>query len=414
MIKRAFLTTAVIIQTGFCYCQTGKEILNKTIASLNSIKTVEYSTSFYQTNNGMADTKTAVCYLDLTSEDTLYGAKYHLIIESNEMVFDGKRYFSTWNDKKLVILKDNPNKEFIGNSSALMNSLYNWKRLLPKIISDTSITITRQNDTIVSNKDCYKIHISILGRYIDIISPKLISKETNEKSDYFLSVSKENYIPVQSKYLFPVESDGAKATNINTKFNVKHLFPVEPGHSKTTYENVNLHAERKDSIWNYDRFPDDFTRISYDVFYSKSYREKNLNAMLNISAPNWVLPMIGGDSVRFSKLKGKPVLLEFWFPYCGGCVASIPDVNEIAAKYRKKGLKVYGIEFTKEDGKGLQEYIDKNKIKYPTLYKGKNAATDYKANAAPTFVLIDKKGTIVYMKTGMNKSDLIVAIDKLR
>ena len=96
---------------------------------------------------------------------------------------------------------------------------------------------------------------------------------------------------------------------------------------------------------------------------------------------------------------------------CGGCIKAIPEINTIHEIYSRKGLKVYGIEFAKSNSKGLDDYIKKQNISYPTLHTGKDVADKYGVNAAPTFFLIDKKGFIVYSSVGFNKNTLISAIE---
>jgi thiol-disulfide isomerase/thioredoxin len=121
--------------------------------------------------------------------------------------------------------------------------------------------------------------------------------------------------------------------------------------------------------------------------------------------------LVSGNSIQLSDLKGSLVLIEFWFPYCGGCVRAVPEINTIQDIYANKNLKVYGIEFTRPDHKSLDDYIRKQGIEYSTLFKGQAVARDYGVNAAPTFFLIDKKGFIVYSSVGLSKDDLIKAIN---
>jgi thiol-disulfide isomerase/thioredoxin len=152
----------------------------------------------------------------------------------------------------------------------------------------------------------------------------------------------------------------------------------------------------------------------YLVLSSKEFGERmRTKVSLNIGqkSPNWLLPLVSGDSTQLTDLKSSLVLLEFWFPYCGGCVKAIPEINNIYDTYQSKNLKVFGIEFTRNDPKELDDYIIKQGIRYPTLFKGQEVAIDYGVNAAPTFFLINKKGFIVYSSVGLNRDDLIKSIN---
>jgi thiol-disulfide isomerase/thioredoxin len=106
-------------------------------------------------------------------------------------------------------------------------------------------------------------------------------------------------------------------------------------------------------------------------------------------------------------------MLEFWFPYCTGCIAAISEINKIQKKYESKGLKIYGIEFTKHDSTGLVDYTKKMKIEYPTLYSGKEVAEKYNVSAAPTIFLVNKKGEFIYARKGFIKDELVNEIEKI-
>ncbi len=134
--------------------------------------------------------------------------------------------------------------------------------------------------------------------------------------------------------------------------------------------------------------------------------------MIDKPAPQWKLPSLTGDSVSLSELKGKFILLEFWFPRCGSCLAAVPHISEIANTYKEKGLEVYGIEFKEYEKDKLMDYVIENKINIPTLYNGEDVAVAYSVMAAPTFFLIDRSGKIVNMQNGWGKQKLIDAIEK--
>jgi thiol-disulfide isomerase/thioredoxin len=42
-------------------------------------------------------------------------------------------------------------------------------------------------------------------------------------------------------------------------------------------------------------------------------------------------------------LRGKVVLVDIWSNYCGGCIAAMPGLQALYAKYRKAGFEIIGI-----------------------------------------------------------------------
>jgi peroxiredoxin Q/BCP len=61
-------------------------------------------------------------------------------------------------------------------------------------------------------------------------------------------------------------------------------------------------------------------------------------------APDFELPTDGGESVKLSKLKGKPVVVYF-YPKddTSGCTAEAKDFTRLAADFKKAGVQVIGI-----------------------------------------------------------------------
>ena len=57
------------------------------------------------------------------------------------------------------------------------------------------------------------------------------------------------------------------------------------------------------------------------------------------SLPDLRLSFLGPDADH----AGRPVLLEFWATWCPPCRESIPQLNQIHAKYKDRGLVVIGV-----------------------------------------------------------------------
>ena len=368
--------------------KSNEKILEKTNSRLNSIESIEYQVISYilQKETGMDEIDSAICYFDFTSPDSLLKAKYHFLFNQGEDVYDGKKIFLVDKKNERIVYNNEPKIEQVKSSFFITNSIYQLKKLLPEFLKDTSIVISRGNDTLINGEENYSFNISIKDRYRYLKIGAILTEGKGGTINYNLFISKKSHLPAQFIYVF--DNDGFW---------------------KATFSNINLSALRSDSIWEYERFPQNYLRMSGREF-AESMKAKAFIKVGEI-APNWSLPLVSGSSIQLYDLKGNLVLLEFWFPYCGGCVQAIPEINKIQDIYSNKNLKVYGIEFTRTDHESLDDYIRKQGIEYPTLYKGQTVAKDYGVNAAPTFFLIDKKGLIVYSSVGLFKDELIKVIN---
>jgi len=388
MIRKLYTLTLLSSVLLISCNKSNEKILEKTNSRLNSIESIEYQVISYilQKETGMDEIDTAVCYFDFTSPDSLLKAKYHFLFNQGEDVYDGKNIFLVDKKNERIVYNNEPKIDQVKSSFFITNSIYQLKKMLPEFLIDTSIVISRGNDTLINGEENYSFNISIKDRYRYLKIGAILTEGKGGTINYNLFISKKSYLPTQFIYVF--DNDGFW---------------------KATFSNINLSALRSDSIWEYERFPQNYLRMSGREF-AESMKAKEFIKVGEI-APNWSLPLVSGSSIQLYNLKGNLVLLEFWFPYCGGCVQAIPEINKIQDIFSNKNLKVYGIEFTRTDHESLDDYIRKQRIEYPTLYKGQTVAKDYGVNAAPTFFLIDKKGLIVYSSVGLFKDELIKVIN---
>jgi thiol-disulfide isomerase/thioredoxin len=112
--------------------------------------------------------------------------------------------------------------------------------------------------------------------------------------------------------------------------------------------------------------------------------------------------------LTLGELRGRVVLLNFWVFTCYNCTNTVPSLVDLDRKYRDQGLTIIGIHtpefppYAGEHDKGnLQRAVEKYGIEYPNAQDNDNATWNlYGIRFWPSFVLIDKKGTIRYQGAG--------------
>jgi alkyl hydroperoxide reductase subunit AhpC len=128
------------------------------------------------------------------------------------------------------------------------------------------------------------------------------------------------------------------------------------------------------------------------------------SAMIGKSAIPFNVTDIAGNNYSLESLKGKVVVLNFWFVECKPCVMEIPELNKLVEKYKGKDIVFLGI--ATNDKAKLQKFLEKQPFNYMIIPDGSKTAGDYQVNAFPTHIIIDKNSTIAFATTGLGPTTM--------
>jgi thiol-disulfide isomerase/thioredoxin len=106
---------------------------------------------------------------------------------------------------------------------------------------------------------------------------------------------------------------------------------------------------------------------------------------------------------------------DFRATWCGPCVAEMPRMKELYAKYHDKGVEFIGISLDqpKEDGgfDKLKAFVAKNDIPWPQYYQGNHWQSEFSkswgVNSIPAVFLVDREGKLFSTDAGGNLESLI-------
>lgn len=106
-------------------------------------------------------------------------------------------------------------------------------------------------------------------------------------------------------------------------------------------------------------------------------------------------------SVKFSDLKGKVVVVDFWASWCAPCKEAIPHYNQLAKKYKDKVIFL-GVN-EDDDSKERDTFMKKQDISFAIFSdKDKQMAKDFQVVALPTLFVFDKNLKPVTMYRGFD------------
>jgi thiol-disulfide isomerase/thioredoxin len=123
--------------------------------------------------------------------------------------------------------------------------------------------------------------------------------------------------------------------------------------------------------------------------------------------PDFNLKLHNNNTLNLKDLKGKVVLLDFWYRGCAPCLMAIPELMELQEEF-KDDLVIIGI-----NGFDIQEdvvgYIEYKKMNYASTYKtGDNLIKNLNLNVEgyPTTILYDRQGNFIKTDTGYSKGGI--------
>jgi cytochrome c biogenesis protein CcdA/thiol-disulfide isomerase/thioredoxin len=113
----------------------------------------------------------------------------------------------------------------------------------------------------------------------------------------------------------------------------------------------------------------------------------------------------GGRPLTLSKLRGHPVLVDFWTYTCINCIRTFPYLKAWDRRYRKAGLVIVGVhtpEFPFErDESNVRDAIAQNGLRYPVVQDNDYAVWQaYQNQYWPASYLIDAEGQVRYVHFG--------------
>ena len=120
-------------------------------------------------------------------------------------------------------------------------------------------------------------------------------------------------------------------------------------------------------------------------------------------APAFTVRTLDGRTLSLADLRGKVVVLSFWFIGCPACFAMEPKLNDFKARFAESDVVFLAMTSDRKDA--LEKYLKKERFDYLQAADAKDAMAHFAFRGFPKNIVIDKRGTIVYWRSTIHAWD---------
>lgn len=126
-----------------------------------------------------------------------------------------------------------------------------------------------------------------------------------------------------------------------------------------------------------------------------------------------LVPMedVNGKTITAKELKGKIIVVNFWFIACPPCRYEMPELNRIADTY-KADTNVVFLAITFDKKADVQRFLKVSPFKYKVIPESMPLLSYYGINECPVSIVVDKKGIIAFDSLGYNNGSVPFWVEK--
>lgn len=362
-----------------------KNVLQLCREKCQSIRGGHYEAEYRIKYMGSKDTSSCILSCDFVKDttDKVFGKRFHNIQKyptwTRYSIYTDEE-FAHGSDKELERIAHFP---WIGVTKSLRHNFEFYEpltdqdiSLLPNVDSpDDSLVTYSLADTTIDGKVCYDVICLNTTPKRDIFGGTWLRNERR------IWIDKQTYLPIQF-------------------YTVQVLLEDKDTQCQYTYDKLLSF----DTTINYSRFT--LESLPAEMIVKDYKHEKTIKPLgRGKRAPEWTLTTIAGDSISLADLRGKIVLIDFFYKSCAPCCAALPTLQRIHEKYKEQGVVVIGIDPYDDPVKAdMADFIEKRSVGYTVVFSDRELPQKYRVTGYPTLFFINREGKIVKYHEGFSAS----------
>ncbi len=119
-------------------------------------------------------------------------------------------------------------------------------------------------------------------------------------------------------------------------------------------------------------------------------------------SPDFRLASLDGGEIGPVDYNGDVVIVELWATWCGPCRLQARFLEELHQELDSKGVHFLAVSIG-EDEATVREYVERRPFPYPVLLDPEDTLGQrYQILGLPTVMIIDRRGAISFLNTGVS------------
>lgn len=173
--------------------------------------------------------------------------------------------------------------------------------------------------------------------------------------------------------------------------------------------------------WSYDNSNERIRYIKWE-----RYNQTQIDSVLRQTEAKVLIPEKIGTKFNYSKfkdvngntydrefLKGKILVINFWFVGCGPCEIEMPELNELVNHY-KDNKEIVFLSFSRSSESKTRQFLARKKFNYPTVSMDEALRNEFRISVYPTNYVIDKNGVYYFASKGISAGSVTLINKKIQ